>query len=211
MIVEDIIKKIVLSSNYKYRVRRNSIRESWIKRGFTPYFAHELCMCNEKLRLSELYHTLDEATSYNPAVIVGEIIQSGLKEYISGCEIEPVIEKQIGSDVVIGSPDFYSKENGGIVIDVKFKRRKVEPLEHHRLRVAIYKWLADAQNGLLIYISPTGIKEFIVDKTLTSNDIKNLIISPKSPMWPEWECTYCIYSHFCSKCVAEVKKHEKID
>jgi CRISPR/Cas system-associated exonuclease Cas4 (RecB family) len=56
-----------------------------------------------------------------------------------------------------------------------------------------------SERGELIYVSPEGLKSFIVREPLTEREVIELIKDGKSPKWPEWECQYCPYRQFCNR------------
>jgi CRISPR/Cas system-associated exonuclease Cas4 (RecB family) len=64
-----------------------------------------------------------------------------------------------------------------------------------------YLRLLNATKGEIIYVSPEGLKTYVVSEPLTDGEIKALIKEEKAPRWAEWECQYCSYQQFCNKSI----------
>ncbi|MEM3753565.1 MAG: hypothetical protein QW778_03125, partial [Candidatus Micrarchaeaceae archaeon] len=95
-------------------------------------------------------------------------------------------------------------------IEVKYQTAlRDEPKEHHVLQVKLYLWLLSAERGELLYISPKGLKSFTIEKSLSDQEVIELIKEEKVPRWLEWECKYCQYSPFCNKSTIAHRKASK--
>lgn len=221
-VVEDIASLFVFAVaseiNKRYHKRRESHRLEVAKtRGVDVtqvLFAHELCVCPRKQRFMRAIPALGETISYKPAVILGELVERGVEQYLEQLGFtsgEPVCreifvsvkkdkENEPRRFVICGTPDFV---RGDAVLDVKFVRvLSVKPKEHHIRRANIYSWLFNGVPCYLLYISPGGIRSFAVvcDKDYIIAEWVNEYISLISPLW-NWECKLCPYEYMCSRSV----------
>jgi len=198
----DFVRELVDHILRKYHRRHEELRKELSKDIDHVYFVHELCQCRRKLLMQRLYPELDVARAYEPAIMLGELVHLGA-ETLTHSEKEVVkakeVETRIGKVRVVGIIDIYYPERS-VVVDVKYARRLCQevPLEHHKLQVSLYAWLADAKYGEIWYITPEGIKPYSPVKPANESTAKHLIENPKSPMWKKWECKYCQYSKVCS-------------
>lgn len=164
--------------------------------GVKVYFAHGLAACKKKFELKQIYPKLELELMYRPPLLLGEIVQRGVKAYLpKDVEEEIIFHKILGNTAIIGTPDFYSQSRKS-VYELKFTRGKPEPLKHHRLRICIYKWLSDAEHTYLLYCSPTEFKEFEVNDEFNDNKLNYLMNGWSSPMW-DWECKLCAHNSVC--------------
>jgi hypothetical protein len=195
--MEELIDGIVKHANYRYNFRRELLREGIEEKGLKVYFAHELASCKRKIELKQAYPELELELMHRPPLLLGEIVQRGVKAYLpKDVEEEKIFHKVLGDTVIIGMPDFYS-ESRRSVYELKFTRGDPKPLEHHRLRASIYKWLSEAEHAYLLYCSPRGFKDYEVNDEFHEKDVKALMENWASPMW-EWECRLCVYNPMCS-------------
>ena len=205
--IEKIVRKIVDQAKSKYILKRLELRQEWENKGYTVLFAHELCSCPKKREFSTLFPELRDAISLKPSVMIGELIELAIKTLMNLEGIDT--HKIVGKYVIFGGIDMYDPETNA-VFDIKYTSGEPQPKEEHELRVAVYKWLLDTDKGYLIYISPKGFREFEVKRTLSDEDILDLIESEKSPMWKN-ECNLCIYKEFCNLAVRSESKEKKIE
>ena len=195
-LIEEIIESVV-SYAYRYNSRRDVLRRELEGKGLKVYFAHELTSCKKKTELRQTYPKLELELMRKPPLLLGEIVQRGVKAYLpKDVEEERIFYKTLGDIAVIGTPDFYSEFRKS-VYELKFTRGNPKPLEHHRLRANMYKWLSNAEHSYLLYYSPRGFTEFEVDEEFDEKHVKALMENWKTPMW-DWECKLCVYGAVCS-------------
>jgi CRISPR/Cas system-associated exonuclease Cas4 (RecB family) len=108
-----------------------------------------------------------------------------------------------GNYVISGMIDIIDPE-AKTPIEIKYQTslQKI-PQEHHILQMRAYLWLLNSKQGEIIYISPEGLKTYVVSEPLTDEEVKALIKEEKVPRWIEWECQYCPYQQFCNKSTAK--------
>jgi len=163
-------------------------------------WVHELCECPEKIRFENDFPRLAENVRFKPAVMLGELIHIALEKW--ALEYVPqVYHKTVDVDgekvMVAGMPDYVSKSLD-VVVDFKYSRQiGREPLQHHRVQVALYKWLCNVSNGELWYFTHDGFKAFPVEDTVKDKGVALMIKHPQTPQWPEWECKYCEFRQLC--------------
>lgn len=156
-LIEEIINNVVSYADYRYNSRREDLRRELEDEGLKVYFAHELTPCKRKAELRQIYLKLELELMYKPPLILGEIVQRGVKAYLpKDVEEERIFYKVLGNTVIVGMPDFYS-ESRRSVYELKFVRGNPKLLEHHRLRASMYKWLSDSEHSYLLYCSPKEI------------------------------------------------------
>jgi CRISPR/Cas system-associated exonuclease Cas4 (RecB family) len=195
-LMEELIEVIVKHADYRYNLRKERLRKDFEAKGFKVYFAHELTSCRRKSELRKAYPKLELELMQRPPLLLGEIVQRGVKAYLpEDVEEERTFHKVLGDTVIIGTPDFYSQSRKS-VYELKFMRGKPEPLKHHRLRACIYRWLSDAEHAYLLYCSPKGFREFEVNDEFNDNKLNYLMNEWSSPMW-DWECKLCAYNSVC--------------
>ncbi|MEM4311490.1 MAG: hypothetical protein QXX95_03790 [Nitrososphaerales archaeon] len=150
-IIEELMENIVKYAEYRYNSRREGFRKELEGKGLKAYFAHELTSCKRKTELRQIYPKLELELMRKPPLLLGEIVQRGVKAYLpKDVEEERIFHKIVGNTAIIGTPDFYS-ESRKSVYDVKFTRCKPKLLEHHRLRASMYEWLLNAEHSYLLY------------------------------------------------------------
>jgi len=186
-------------------LKRIELRQEWESKGYTVLFAHEICSCPKKREFSVIFPELRDSISLKPSVMIGELIELAVKDILSLKGLD--LHKTIGRYVIFGGIDMYDP-NTNTVFDIKYTTGEPLPKEEHALRVAVYKWLAETDKGYLIYISPRGFREFEVKKSLSDDDIIDLIENSRIPKWKN-ECSYCIYREFCSYAAVSSYSHEK--
>jgi len=163
-------------------------------------WVHELCECPEKVLLEDEFPELAATVRFKPAVMLGELIHIALEKW--GLEYTPQIyHKTLDVDgervMVAGMPDYVSKSLD-TVVDFKYSAHiGQEPLQHHEVQVALYKWLCSVKHGELWYFTHDSFKAFPVRETVSDDDVKAMILLEETPRWPEWECKYCEYRQLC--------------
>ena len=196
-LIEELIESIVNYADYRYNYRREDYRRDLESEGLKVYFVHELASCRKKTELKQVYAKLELELMRKPPLLLGEIIQRGIREYLpKDVEEERIFYKVLGDVAIMGMPDFYSKSRKS-VYDVKFIKGEPKLLEHHKLRANMYKWLSDTEHSYLLYCSPKGFMEFEINDEFNEKHVKALIEKWRSPMW-EWECKLCVYNLVCS-------------
>lgn len=195
----------------RYKIQREMTRKELEKAGKAVFFAHELTSCTKKREYESIFGEVSLAQSFKPQILVGEIVEAGLAEYLSQLGLrkpERFWAREVESFIIAGSPDYVDcVDKPQIVVDVKYTSFDIEPRSHHAERVQIYLWLTGAERGVLLYISPHGIKSFDIWEPMDESDILMRIRSQKAPMY-DWECKFCAYSQYCSleKTTADVKR-----
>jgi len=180
------------------------------------YWVIDLTRCSRKRDIEFTYPEFTWFYTFNTRLVIGELIHKGL-EYLAECGLihglqydvhtELMFEKTLDLDgrsiIVVGRPDltFEVEDEIEAVVDIKcVTRLHGAPYEHHELQVALYKWLSGANSGYLLYVSPQGFVQRKVEKTVSDDDVKQLITEKKIPRYT-WECEYCAYARFCSDAV----------
>ena len=191
-LMDELIESIVKHADYRYNARKEGLRKQLEGEGLKVYFTQELTSCRRKSELRHRHPELQLKLMRKPPLLLGEIVQRGVKVYLpKDVEEERMFCKVLGDTAIIGTPDFYSKFRRS-VYELKFTHRKPKLYEHHRLKACIYKWLSDAEHAYLLYCSPTGFREFEVNDEFCEKDVKALMNKWSSPMW-DWECKLCVY------------------
>jgi CRISPR-associated exonuclease Cas4 len=190
----------------KYIEDRERLRGKLAKEGKKLLFVHELCECSEKQKMRLRFPEIERATAYNPRFALGQLVEEALKHRFQN-EGENIYMKELkindGSYVISGMIDVIDPETK-TPIEIKYQTSlQKSPHEHHVLQMRAYLWLLNARKGGIIYVSPEGIKTYIVSEPLTDEEVIALIKEEKAPRWPEWECQYCPYQQLCSKGVVK--------
>lgn len=195
-LTSDLVSNIARTLIMRYKIEREKTRrnleEKYNKR---VIFAHELFTCPEKLKFREKMSELELLTSFIPSVILGEIVEQGVKEYLEKIgfkKFNGFCIKEYKDFVIAGSPDYIS-DNRKIIIDVKFSRRGILR-EHHYLRVRLYLTICDSEKGYILYIGPRRIVTIEVSNPLSNDEVESRILSGERF---SWECKYCIFNKYC--------------
>lgn len=194
-------------SRYKIQreISRKELEKKYCKR---VIFAHELTSCSLKVEFSRKFSELDIAASFNPRMMIGEIVEYGIEKFMSSLgynKFSDILLMDIGDTIIAGSPDYVSEDRKTLV-DVKYSYNPVIR-EHHIERMQIYLTLSNAEKGILLYISPFGVKSYEVREKMDISKIKVLLQLSTAPKY-NWECKYCIYSDFCPQRVYEKESQE---
>jgi len=182
----------------RYKIQREQTRRELEERYKKPvFFAHEIVSCRLKRQLSKTLTEVDLSSSFTPRMILGEIIEYGLGQFMERLGFtkpeNPCI-LELDDMVVAGSPDYISRD-GMILIDVKYSKEPVHR-DHHVARMEIYLTICNAEKGVLVYFSPSGIKSYEVSNKMEVQRIKYLASSSNIPQYP-WECRLCAFKDFC--------------
>jgi CRISPR/Cas system-associated exonuclease Cas4 (RecB family) len=196
------IEELFSDMRRKYIEDRERLREKLAKEGKKLLFVHELCECTEKRKMRLRFPDIERATAYNPRFALGQLVEEALKHRFQN-EGENIYMKELkmndGSYVISGMIDIIDLETK-TPIEIKYQTSlQKSPQEHHILQVKAYLWLLNTKQGEIVYVSPEGIKTYIVSEPLTDEEVKALIKDGKAPRWIEWECFYCPYQQFCNK------------
>jgi len=142
----------------------------------------ELCFCSKR------YYASGEEVLFKPQVIIGTLVDMGIKSLIYFPVIpEPkIIEKEIEGYTIVGSPDIIT-ENG--IIEIKYST-KSNVNDWDVLQLRIYLWLCDMKYGELWYYTPMGIVVEEINNPCTDDEIIDLIKRRDEPKW-KWECITC--------------------
>jgi len=205
------IDQIFSDMSREYIESREESRAKYQKEGKTLLFVHELCECSHKRKMRQRFPDIGKAETYNPRFAVGQLIEEALKQRFQN-EGNHVYTKELVVDdktyVISGMIDIIDPETN-TPIEVKYQTFLQGKLyEHHVLQLRLYMWLLNAKRGELLYVSPEGLKSFIVRKLLTNREVIKLIREEKSPRWTEWECYYCPYQQFCNKSNCKHRKRK---
>jgi CRISPR/Cas system-associated exonuclease Cas4 (RecB family) len=202
------IDQLFFEMKQKYIEEREGLREKFAKEGKRLIFVHELCECSEKRKMRLRFPEIERATTYNPRFALGQLVEDALKHRFQN-EGENIYMRELqmddGTYVISGMIDIIDPETK-TPIEIKYQTSlQKSPQEHHILQMRAYLWLLNAKRGEIIYISPEGLKTYVVSEPLTDEDVKALIKEEKAPKWPEWECQYCSYQQFCNKSIMKRK------
>jgi CRISPR-associated exonuclease Cas4 len=182
----------------RYKIQREMSRKELEKKYGKPIvFAHEITGCSLKSEFAKKFSELDVAASFNPKMMVGEIVEYGIEKFMQSLgytKFNDVLIMDIGDVVIAGSPDYISSDKKTLV-DVKYSYNPVTR-EHHIDRMRIYLTLSNADRGILLYISPFGVKSYEVKEKMDISEIKTRITFVSIPRYL-WECKYCTYADFC--------------
>ena len=205
------IDEIFSDMGRKYIESREELRVKYQKEGKIFLFVHELCECSYKRKMRQRFPEIERAETYNPRFAVGQLIEEALKSRFQnkGSHIytkELVVNGK--TYVISGMIDIIDPESK-TPIEVKYQTYLQGKLyEHHVLQLRLYMWLVNAKRGELLYVSPEGLKSYIVRKPLTDREVIRLIQEEKAPRWNEWECYCCPYQQFCSKSNCKHRKRK---
>jgi CRISPR/Cas system-associated exonuclease Cas4 (RecB family) len=200
------IDQLFFEMRQKYIEERERLREKFAKEGKKLFFVHELCECSEKRKMRLRFPEIEKATTYNPRFALGQLVEDALKHRFQN-ESENVYMRELqmndGTYVINGMIDIIDPGTK-TPIEIKYQTSlQKSPQEHHILQMRAYLWLLNAKRGEIIYVSPEGLKIYIVSEPLTDEEVKALIKEEKAPRWSEWECQYCPYLQFCNKSIVK--------
>jgi len=184
MFLEHLVKEIAKRMEIKYKR----------KKGRT--YVRDLVFCRFKRNLEETYPTLYGATYFNPAILLGEVVHWGIEMLFTSEETQKEFKRVIDGNVIYGHPDIVLPNS---IIELKYQKSLYGcPRPHHRLQTQFEAWVAGKSFGTLIYVSPEGWREFTY-RALTDSEVRDLLVKESTPMWEEWECSYCQFNGVCPK------------
>jgi len=138
----------------------------------------------------------------------GRLIHRGLQDLLeqygfrSEVEVEKLVKINDEFVGVTGRLDALGLWNDRLtVVEIKSSRSDNElPREHHVLQLRIYMNLARAQQGILLYVTPDRLAEYVFDAPLSDHELKVLveetIENTRHPRY-SWECQYCPFNNMC--------------
>lgn len=193
----------------RYHSKREEARRELEQRYGKPViFAHELLMCPLKLKFSRLFPELVVVKSRDPRIILGEIVEAGVEEYLGKLGfVRPgrAYIKDFGEFILSGAPDYVDNpENPDTVIDIKYSSTLPSLRPQHTARVRIYMNLAKAKRGIVLYISPLRVASYSIEAPLDDSLIEELFFSiykqntstPTAPLYSD-ECKHCEFRALC--------------
>jgi hypothetical protein len=106
-LMEELIESIVKHADYRYNFRREFLREGIEKKGHKVYFAQGFTSCRRKNEFRKAYPKLELELMQRPPLLLGEIVQKGVKAYLpEDVEEGRTFHKVLGDTAIIGTPDF---------------------------------------------------------------------------------------------------------
>ena len=163
---------------------------------------HDLCACSHKAEMRSRYPELEELQRYRPAILVGELVHTAVETLCEECGLQPGqrLEAEVeGLGVLTGLPDLVDDE---AVYEIKFQRALPNqlPKPHHTLQARVYAWMTGRRVARLWYVSPDGFREYEL-QPLTEEELRRHVEAWRSrrPLWPEWECKYCVWRELCER------------
>lgn len=172
------------------------------------FYVTDLVRCPLKLKFEEKYKELQVAEQVKPATVLGDLVHAGLEKFLSDkfsakTEVEGQKEVTVGQIAykVKGRADAIIEKDKRVVIEIKTARAdKGIPLEHHKQQLRIYLWLFDALEGILVYVTPDRVTEYLVADRVDDIEVIRLVEETvkavKTPRY-SWECSYCIFNVMC--------------
>ena len=195
MIVEELV-------NSKISDTLTHIREE------NTFYITDLVRCPLKIKYELTYKELFVAESVKPATILGDLVHTGLEKVLSekfNAKVEVEGEKTVTIDQKVykikGRADAIVEKDKKTVIEIKTARAdKGIPLEHHKQQLRLYLWLFDAEEGILVYVTPDRITEYSVNDKAEEDEVIRLVEDTirltRVPRY-NWECNYCIFNIIC--------------
>lgn len=103
-LIEEIINNVVSYADYRYNSKREYLRKELESRGLKASFAHELTSCKRKTELRQIYPKLELELMCKPPLLLGEIVQRGVKAYLpKDVEEERIFHKIVDDTAIIGT------------------------------------------------------------------------------------------------------------
>ena len=180
--------------NYKYEDILKHIRE----RKENEIYVTELVECPMKREFRKQLWFLE---MMNPSTLLGELVHIGIENIIkklfsnNNVETEVEVEKRFGEYIIRGRIDAIIDN---VIYEFKYMRgiKGELPLPHHVEQLQIYGWITGLDEGVIVYITPNGFKEYEFELTYNDDNISMLVLSRKKPRY-DWECSYCAFSDYC--------------
>ncbi len=191
----DTITRLVYRSVLEeYRKREEELRNPSI------LYVTDLVSCSHKRALRLSYPEI--TFKFEPQLVLGNLVHKGLEDILEENEYKVEVEVEaeyevMGSRILLkGRVDAVSKD---AVVEIKSARSDQGlPHEHHVMQLQIYLNMLGLDKGILIYITPDRIAEYLVEREpLNIKDlVEETILDLKHPRW-SWECRYCPFSRIC--------------
>ena len=173
-------------------------------------YVTDLVKCPLKKKYENEFRELALADFFIPSGIMGDLVHSGLQQFLQkefNADVEVNGEKEVsvnGKTVKIkGRADaiIHQKDGERVVVEIKSARAdKGLPLDHHVMQLQIYLWMFEAGKGILVYVTPDRVTEYEVDEPLGDTEVLELVEETvkvsKAPRY-FWECSYCQFNVIC--------------
>jgi CRISPR-associated exonuclease Cas4 len=179
------------------------------KREENVIYVTDLVRCPLKLRFENQYKELALGDFFIPAGIMGDLVHSGLEDFLKeefNAEVEVDGEKEVSIDgktiKIKGRADAVIQKDGErVIVEIKSARAdKGLPLDHHKMQLQVYLWMFEAKKGILVYVTPDRITEYEIDEPLDEavvlKLVEEVIEASKAPRY-SWECNYCQFNIIC--------------
>ena len=134
--------------------------------------------------------------------IFHEGIQKILKEAVEDVDVELSVEKVFlvdGKTIKLkGRIDAYIKDEN-LPVEIKFTTNPQNlPRQEHLIQLKAYMNMVNSDKGLLIYITPTGVRYFEVNNPLSDRDLINQIkIILENKQIKQEQCKFCPFKKIC--------------
>lgn len=172
-------------------------------------YVSDLVACTHKWHLRRRYPEL--TFRFEPQLTIGRVVHEGLARLLEkrGFEIELSIDKEVIINsqkyLLRGRVDAYNRDEK-TVVEFKYSRLfKEKPLEHHVMQLHLYMNILDAEKGVLMYLTPNAMVEFLFTKIDYSIDkqVKDVVEDRLHPRW-SWECKFCVFRKLCGYAMADL-------
>jgi len=208
MLLEKIFRAYLDYTNEKYGHEHEE----------TKLHVHDIVRCKHKSVMETMFPEFMRSPSAH--IFIGEAIDEFVKKIIEikredlfpdleSTEIEVSREIRLEDDgeekviTIIGKPDIVLRD---AIVEIKYSRTiEDKPLEHHVMQLKLYLFLTNKKKGYLIYVTPRGMREFVIEEEVSDDYVKELLRSWSSPRF-EWECDYCHYKEICPYRVVSIKE-----
>lgn len=141
-----------------------------------------------------------------PGALIGTLIHEGLGKVLGelGYLTEAAVEVEVNGVRVVGRVDAVDDK---YIYEFKYSTGTGEPQPQHilQLKIYLYMWLrvnGEKKKGKLIYITPSGVKEHVVDGPVSEDEFEKLVEETvedrKAPRW-RGECFKCPLYYYCDK------------
>jgi CRISPR-associated exonuclease Cas4 len=173
-------------------------------------YVTDLVHCPLKYQFQKKYPDLALAGSFSPSALQGEFIHIGVEEVLKmllgdeSVKTEVEHERRVEVDgkayIVKGRVDAVV---GDYIVEIKSARSDAGiPYEHHVEQLRIYMWLTGLRKGILLYVTPARIVQFLYTDPASEGEvidrIRSIINGSPAPRYT-WECNYCPFASICPK------------
>jgi len=200
-----------------YRIHVEEFKQHVQRLDDSTLWVSALVMCPRKWVFMRLYPEI--AFSFRGYLALGRAVHVGIQETVRlyakslgwrRVEVEKEVEKCINVDLgslprivrLRGKIDILAidEEGNRIVVEIKSSRSDLNiPCEHHIQQLRIYMNLARANRGILLYLTPDRVAEYVYTEPISDEELQKLVASflrMEGPRYP-WECQHCNYAHLC--------------